>query len=182
MNFLCYNYMKELTDNQKKKLKEHAKFHKGGMNSKHMRNMVRFQKEGDSFKKAHEKAVKLDSLPKTYIPKGLTEKDKKKQEKSILEKKDRPKVSSFQSKRSGWAEKFEKKYGKKITDKSWIDKNLLKKKGQDEIIKKGMGAYYSSGSRPNQTPHSWGYGRLASVLMGGASRRIDKQIYDKYKV
>ena len=64
----------------------------------------------------------------------------------------------------------------------WIDKNLLRKKGQQEVIKKGQGAYYSSGSRPNQTPFSWGLGRLGSVLLGGPSRRIDKKIYDKYKV
>jgi len=51
---------KELTDNQKKKLKEHSKFHKGGMQSLHMKNMVKFMKEGDSFTKAHNKAVKLD--------------------------------------------------------------------------------------------------------------------------
>jgi hypothetical protein len=44
-----------------------------------------------------------------------------------------------------------------------------------------MGAYYSSGSRPNQTPMSWGRARLASVIMGGPSRRIDKDIWAKYK-
>jgi len=42
------------------KLKEHSKLHKGGMSSKHMRNMKRFMEAGDSFSKAHEKAVKLD--------------------------------------------------------------------------------------------------------------------------
>ena len=126
--------------------------------------------------------AKGKKVPKSYVPKGLTKEDKKKQIKSILEKKDRPKIDSFKSKRSGWASKFEKKYKHKITETEWIDKNLLKEKGQKEIIDKGMGAYYSSGSRPNQTPFSWGLGRLASVLMGGASRKIDKNIYDKYKV
>ena len=126
--------------------------------------------------------AKGKKVPKTYVPKGLTKEDKKKQIKSILDKKDRPKIESFKSKRSGWASKFEKKYKHKITETEWIDKNLLKEKGQKEIIDKGMGAYYSSGSRPNQTPFSWGLGRLASVLMGGASRKIDKKIYDKYKV
>lgn len=128
------------------------------------------------------KGKEKKSVPKSYVPKGLSEKDKKKQIKSIIEKKDRPKLESFKSKRSGWVEKFEKKYDKKITDKKWIDKNLLKEEGQEQIIKKGKGAYYSSGSRPNQTPFSWGYGRLASVIMGGASRKIDQKIWDKYKV
>ncbi len=147
-----------------------------------MKNKVKFTKEGDRFSKAHNKAKKLDSLPKTYVPKGLTKADKAKQEKSILQGKDRPKVDSFKSKRSGWVKKFEDKHKHKITDEDWIDKNLLKKKGQQEVIKKGMGAYYSSGSRPNQTAYSWGYGRLGSVLLGGPSRKLDKNIYDKYKV
>ena len=120
-------------------------------------------------------------VPSTYVPKGLTKKDKEKQIKSILKKTDRPKVDSFKSKRSGWVSKFEDKYKHKITDTDWIDKNLMKEKGQKEVIAKGMAAYYSSGSRPNQTPFSWGLGRLGSVLMGGQSRKIDKAIWDKYK-
>lgn len=48
----------ELTDKQKAKLKEHAKLHKGGMRSKHMRNMKKFMMEGDSFTVAHNKAKK----------------------------------------------------------------------------------------------------------------------------
>ena len=50
----------KLTDKQKEKLKEHSKLHKNGMNSKHMKNMVKFMKEGMSFSKAHLKAVRLD--------------------------------------------------------------------------------------------------------------------------
>jgi hypothetical protein len=41
------------------------------------------------------------------------------------------------------------------------------------IVKKGEGAYYSSGSRPNQTAHSWAYARLASALTGGKSASVD---------
>jgi len=48
----------ELTSKQMDKLREHAKMHKGGMRSKHMRNMVKFMKEGMSFTKAHNKAIK----------------------------------------------------------------------------------------------------------------------------
>jgi len=43
-------------------------------------------------------------------------------------------------------------------------------------VKKGEGAYYSSGSRPNQTAQSWGYARLASALTGGPSSVIDYHI------
>ena len=127
------------------------------------------------------KGKKAKNVPKTYVPSSLSAKDKKKQIDSILKGKDRPKVSTFKSKRSGWATKFEDKYGYKITETEKINKSLLKTKGQKEIIDKGQAAYYSSGSRPNQTPFSWGLGRLASVLMNGPSRKIDKKIWDKYK-
>tara|TARA_R110001592_G_scaffold109743_2_gene305676 strand:+ start:2694 stop:3092 length:399 start_codon:yes stop_codon:yes gene_type:complete len=127
------------------------------------------------------KGKKAKNVPKTYVPSSLSAKDKKKQIDSILKGKDRPKVSTFKSKRSGWAIKFENKYGYKITETEKINKSLLKTKGQKEIIDKGQAAYYSSGSRPNQTPFSWGLGRLASVLMNGPSRKIDKKIWDKYK-
>jgi hypothetical protein len=44
------------------------------------------------------------------------------------------------------------------------------------IIKKGEGAYYSSGSRPNQTAQSWGIARLASAVTGGKAAVIDYNI------
>ena len=119
------------------------------------------------------------NVPETYI-KGLTGEDKKKQIKSIFEGKNRPKTD-FKSKRSTWAEKFEKKYGTKISDKEYIHKNIITKTGQEKIIMKGKGAYYSSGSRPGQTATSWGLGRLASVIIGGPARKIDKDIWVKYK-
>jgi len=55
-------FMEKGKDNDmEKKLKEHSKLHKGGMKSKHMKNMVKFIKEGDTFSIAHNKAKKLDS-------------------------------------------------------------------------------------------------------------------------
>lgn len=118
---------------------------------------------------------------KKYVPESLSKSDKKKQIKSIKEGKDRPKVD-FKTKRSSFVVKFEDKYNHKITAKSWIDKNLLKSEGQNQIIKKGEGAYYSGGSRPNVSARQWGLARLASVLIGGPARKIDKKIYDKYKI
>jgi hypothetical protein len=120
------------------------------------------------------------NIPKHYLA-DLKGKDRTAQIKSIVEGKKRPKTD-FKSKRSGWVVKFEKKYKTKITDKDFIHKNILRKAGQEQVIKKGKGAYYSSGSRPNQTPFSWGYGRLASVILNGPARKIDKNIWDKYKV
>lgn len=121
-------------------------------------------------------------IPKQYVPKSLTPEDRKKQIKSIKEGKDRPKVDSFKSKRSSHVIKFEKRYGKKITDDEWIGKNLLRPAGIKQILKKGAGAYYSSGSRPNQSVASWSRARLASALTGGAAAKIDKDILEKYKV
>lgn len=115
-----------------------------------------------------------------YVPKSLSKEDKKKQEKSIKEGKDRPKVD-YKTRRSSHVVKFEKKYGKKITNKSFIDKNIISKTGIEKILDKGMAAYYSAGSRPNVSKEQWAYARLASVIMGGAARKVDATIWEKYK-
>ncbi len=47
---------------------------------------------------------------------------------------------------------------------------------------KGEGAFYSSGSRPNQTPQSWAYARVYSYLLGGPARKVDSDITKKYNV
>ena len=49
----------------------------------------------------------------------------------------------------------------------------------NKIVNKGEGAYYSSGSRPNQTPQSWGYARLASSITSGKSAAVDYDILYK---
>ncbi len=123
----------------------------------------------------------IRKIPKQYVE-GLKGKDLERQIKSIREGKDRPKDVKFKSKRSPWCKQFEDKYGTTIADTAFIDKNLLREEGQEKIINKGKAAYYTSGSRPKQTPYSWGKARLCSVLMGGPSRKIDKKIYEKYKV
>ncbi len=120
-------------------------------------------------------------VPKTYVE-GLRGYERRKQIKSIFEGKERPKVKGFKSERSSWVKKFEDKYGTKITDKEFITKNIISETGREMIIKKGKGAFYSSGSRPNQTPFSWGLARLASVIMGGNARKVDKDIWEKYRI
>jgi hypothetical protein len=125
---------------------------------------------------------KKSGLPKKYVPKSLTPADRKKQIKSIKEGTLRPKVKSFTSKRSSHVEKFEKKYGYKINNFDRISKEIIKRTGINQIIKKGEAAYFSGGSRPNQTPRSWALARLASVIMGGNARKVDKDIWLKYKL
>lgn len=137
--------------------------------------------------------------PKRYIPKSLSKEDKEKQKKQLDKsttdyKKGkytkRDKVESFKSKKSPYVEQVKKKLDIKTATTTNIADKLGKtekrkkeiKKGLELIKDKGEGAYFSSGSRPNQTPQSWGIGRYSSVLLGGPSRKIDKKIVDKYDI
>ena len=140
-------------------------------------------------RKTKRKTKRKNNIPKKYTNK-LSNKDKKKQLNNIKKSKklykqgvylDRPKLSSYKNKKSQWILKFEKKYNHKITDKNFIHKNIISKKGQNLILKKGRGAYYSSGSRPNQTSDSWAYARLASVIVGGPARKVDNYIWTEHK-
>lgn len=128
-------------------------------------------------------------IPKRYLPDTLSASDRKKQIKSIFEGKDRPKVKA-KSRKSSWTKQFSDKYASEI-DKlkgGRTKKNIAKVSGIpvgaiNEIFKKGEGAYYSSGSRPNQTPSSWAYARVYAYIMGGKKiRNIEKEITKKYKV
>ena len=123
------------------------------------------------------KPVKIN---RNYIS-GLKGKEKRDQIESILEGKDRPKTS-YKSKRSSWCQKFENKYDTNINDKEFIHDNLLEKKGQKQIIDKGKAAYYTSGSRPNQTAESWGKARMYAYILGSPTRKVDHHITKKYKV
>jgi hypothetical protein len=119
-------------------------------------------------------------LPKKYVPDSLTEKEKREQIKSIKEKKDRPNQEK-KTKRSSHTIAFEKKYGTTIMDDAFIEKNIISKAGKDLILKKGVGAYYNAGSRPFVSVGQWSRARLASVIMGGKAREVDRKIWEKYK-
>jgi len=126
---------------------------------------------------------KKTGLPKKYVPKGLSKADKAKQVASIKKGTDRPKLKSApKTQRSKHVVDFEKKYGTKITNDSFISKNLLKREGIKQVLSKGRGAYYSAGSRPNTSSQAWARARLASVLLGRKARVVDKNIWNKYKV
>ena len=77
---------------------------------------------------------------------------------------------------SGHIVAFEEKYGTKITNDSFISKNFLKKKGIHLILSKAKCSYYKKKSSPRARA------RLASVLLGGKARQVDKAIWEKYKV
>ena len=117
-------------------------------------------------------------MNKKYVPKSLSKADKAKQVKSIKKGTLRPKVKA-PYKRSSHVVRFEKKYGFKITDSRV--KNIISQTGINKILEKGRGAYFSAGSRPNTTPSQWARARLASVIMNGPARKVDKAIWEKYK-
>lgn len=125
-----------------------------------------------------------------YLPKKLTKRDKSRQIKMLkksrrLYKKGiyytRKKVSSFQSKKSPFITRAEKMYN---VDKIVVNDKLAKatgcsKSALSKIISKGEGAYYSSGSRPNQNAQSWGVARLASSITAGKAAAVDYSILEK---
>ena len=129
--------------------------------------------------------------PKQYLS-GLSKKDRKRQLKALnLAKKSykkgvyvsRPHLKSFKSQKSRHVVDFENLYGTKITNLKEVSKKTGVPIGAlEKVLNKGRGAYYSSGSRPNQTAASWAYARLGSVLLKRNSYKIDKHILDEYKV
>ena len=137
------------------------------------------------------KKIKTRKIPKKYT-RGISKKDKKKQIKSIRRsiksyKKgvyvNRPKLTSYKHKKSQWVRKFEKKYGENHKNYKQISKVTgIPVKALQEVVKKGKGAYYSSGSRPNQTAESWGKARMYSFIMGGPARKVDNHIAIKYNI
>jgi hypothetical protein len=125
-----------------------------------------------------------------YLPKKLTLKDKKKQIKmlkksrKLYEKKiyyTRKNIKSFKSKKSSHILTAKKMYSvNKIgATNELAKKTKCSKESLKQIIKKGEGAYYSSGSRPNQTAQSWGIARLASSLTSGKAAAVDYSILEK---
>ena len=133
----------------------------------------------------------MTSVPKRYVPKQLSKKDKKKQAKELKKSRKaykkgkyhtRKKMKSFKSKVSPHIIKARKMYK---VDNITPNKKLAKAcgckiQGLRKIVKKGQGAYFSSGSRPNQTGHSWGYARMASSITGGKASAVDYNILEKY--
>lgn len=133
-------------------------------------------------------------FPNKYLPKTLSEKDYKIQKQMLLQTRKNYKNHRFQNRKT---QKFLKSYPHKKSkhvlnaeriynvDSIYPNKELAKKtgcsiSGLKKIIKKGEGAYYSSGSRPNQTAQSWGLARLASAITGANASVVDAHILEKY--
>ena len=134
--------------------------------------------------------MKLIKFPTRYLPKILTKKDKKTQIKMLLKsnklyKKNkyytRKHLSSYKNKKSNHILNARKIYNIQNIkpNKELAIKTGCKLSALNQIVKKGEGAYYSSGSRPNQTPESWGLARLASSLTSGKAAAVDYDIIKK---
>ena len=88
---------------------------------------------------------------------------------------ERPKVSAKKTPRSPWAKKFQEKHGFPVTDLDKV-KKAYPNADVETILKKGAGAYASSGSRPNVSSYQWKFARLASALLGGPASKVDKDL------
>jgi len=129
-------------------------------------------------------------VPVRYLPSTLSNKDKKRQVQMLQKSRKmytrdkyytRAKLASYKNKTSNHIMRARKIYniqhivpGKELSLKTGCSVEALKK-----IVNKGEGAYYSSGSRPNQTAQSWGLARLASSITAGKAAAVDYDILEK---
>lgn len=131
----------------------------------------------------------IGTFLKKYVPTSLSQKDQRRQATEIqrsrraysrqrLRYHNRPKMKSFRSKPSPHVLKAQRLYHvNKIGASPALAKaSGCKRSALAAIIRKGAGAYYSSGSRPNQTAQSWGKARLASALTAGKAAVVDYHI------
>ena len=133
---------------------------------------------------------KIKKVPIRYLPKSLSKKDKKKQINMLKKSQKMYKSKKYYTRKSLIS--YKSKTSKHIINAQRIykiekiipNKELAKATGCSlsslkKIVKKGQGAYFSSGSRPNQTGQSWGLARLASAITAGKAAAVDYNILDK---
>ena len=129
-------------------------------------------------------------FPIRYIPTNITKKDKQNQINMLIKSKNlykkhkyytRKNIASYKNIKSKHILNARKIYNIKniLPNKNLSLKTGCKISALKQIVRKGEGAYYSSGSRPNQTPQSWGLARLASALTSGKAAAVDYDIIKK---
>ena len=132
----------------------------------------------------------MTKFSKRYLPSTLTKKDRKKQSQMLLKSRrlykkgkyyTRTKLASYPHKVSSHIQNAQRIYGLTTiqTNKQLSKATGCSIKALKKIVNKGEGAYFSSGSRPNQTPQSWGIARLASAVTGGKSAVVDYKIIEE---
>jgi len=129
----------------------------------------------------------LTKFPLKYLPPRLSASDRKLQAQMLLKSRKayrkgrfytRRRVASYPHRPSHHLHRLQEIYG---VDRAVPSPALARATGcsvdaMKQIVRKGEGAYYASGSRPNQTAHSWGFARLASALTGGKAAAVDFHI------
>ena len=133
-----------------------------------------------------------DRAPPQYL-KGLSAKDRKAYKREILKDRaayragnriirTRPKMKSYNNQKSPHVRRAKRMYNVSSVGATpeYASKTGCTVEGLEKILKKGRGAYGSSGSRANQTPESWAVARLGSATTGGPSARIDRHILEEH--
>ena len=134
--------------------------------------------------------MKIIKFPIRYLPNKLSKKDRSAQIRMLLKSKKlykknkyytRKQLPSYKHKTSAHIVNARKIYN---IDNVAPSKELALKTGcsldaLNQIVRKGEGAYFSSGSRPNQTGQSWGIARLASSITGGKAAAVDYKILEQ---
>ena len=137
-----------------------------------------------------ERGKRPSRASKRYVPNALTPSDRRKQLAMLKHSRNlykkgkfytRKKLASFTSKPSNHVRRALRLYSldQMVPGPEMVRATGCPKKVLEGIIQKGEGAYYSSGSRPNQTAQSWAYARLASALTGGPSSVVDYHLVSK---
>ena len=186
MDFLPDDVLKDIASKKNKneaKLTPGYKANRSAEDQEQLKKLIkRFNKAKKTPGKADDKAAMdaRDRFEKSQFKSKKTSKHNYKNESITLNKEQlesliREAVKELEEKKR----KKKKAKPRKISSK--VDK-ALKKKAKDRnapvgalkaIYRKGMGAYYSSGSRSGQNPHSWAMARVNSVLKGGKARSVD---------
>ena len=130
------------------------------------------------------------NVPATYVPAELSAADAKAQLAAVLASRAaykkgefaaRAPVASFASKPSPHVAAALARYGVAsiVPSRALAAASGCSLAGQRAIVAKGEGAFYSSGSRPNQSAQSWARARLASALTGGPASVVDLHILEE---
>jgi len=170
---------------KRRKKKSKAKLTPGYKANRSQRSQDKLQKLIQRYNKAKETPGKKDDLAAIKARDNFEKKQYKSSKKSQYNEENE--VDALINELAAEMDITEKKKRKKKKGgsrkiSSKVDKSL-KKKAKDRnapvgalkaIYRKGMGAFYSSGSRSGQNPHSWAMARVNSVLSGGKARSVDK--------
>ena len=124
------------------------------------------------------------NIPYRYAPYTLSKRDQKQQRNELAKSRKLYKKGKYYTRKTMKSYKRVKSPHIRNAMKMYHIQNLLpnqelaKKtrcslKSLKKIVNKGRGAYFSSGSRPNQTPQSWGLARLASAITGKNAAKVD---------